>query len=216
MNRLAFFLLVIVSVSCVNQNDRLFTPEVDLSIYYKNKIFDFDSIIENDDLPLWLSAYLIGGNAVVERLEAYRNKYIFVGENEGVNLAALERWAENFSSSFDFPMLAADRIEKRILSSASFFPDDEYGAFFEVMVKNASSSIYPGAEKIDTHWFRYLNYDYEETVQKYMFFILITIDKAYMQVIIRDIMTKTISAVSVTPAQNFSINRLRQNFFEGF
>ncbi|MCL2229874.1 MAG: hypothetical protein FWC01_02160 [Treponema sp.] len=216
MNRLAFFLSIAVFSSCLNQNNNSFVPEVDLSIYEQNDIFDLDSIIENDNLPQWLFAYFAGSNAAVERLEAFRNKYIFIGENEGLNLQALERWAGNYSPSFDFPMLAAARVERRMIATSSLYPDDEYGAFFEAMVKNASGTLYPGAEKTESHWVRYLNYDSDETVQKYKFFILITIDRSYMQVILRDVMTRSNSGIRVTPAQNIAINRLRQNFFEGF
>jgi len=218
MNNPVFFLLAIISVSCINQNSNVFTPVVDFSVFEQRNGINAGNIIENNDMPEWLFAYINGGNEAVERLETFSNKYVFIGVNEGSNLNALKRWADNISAAYDFPMLVAERVEKRMIATASFFPDDEYGAFFEVMVKSASSGVYSGSEKEGSHWIRVrsANGNNGNSTEKYMFFVLITIDKLNMQSIIRSMLTRSSTAVRVTTAQGSAINRLRQNFFEGF
>jgi len=221
----AVYLIVIIFVSCVGQNNTLFIPEPDFSIYNESeKIIEISNIIETKDgagirgLPNWLLSYIEGGIEAVERLDSYRDKYVFISVNEGDNFTALNKWIENFSPAHDFPILAAARIDKRIISSASLYPDNEYGMFYEAIIKNAYSSEYPGAVKEDTYWMK-VWFERENTweyTENYKFFVLITINKTAMQNIIRNMFSRSIGTVSVTVNQNNSINRLRQTFFERF
>ncbi|MCL2801257.1 MAG: hypothetical protein FWD28_05825 [Treponema sp.] len=206
-----FFLIIIFLVSCAGRQGA-FRADPDFSIYESSFFINVNDITENRNLPPWLSAYIAGGIIEIEKMEVYSSKYTFVAINEGLNFSVLTRWSENLSPIYDFPILAAARIEERMVSAASFFPDDEYGSFFEAMMKSAYSGRYPGAEKAGAHWIR-IRKDNEE---KYMFFALLTIDKTAMQGIINSMTARTVSSASMTSAQRSSVNRLRQNFFEGF
>jgi len=170
------------------------------------------------NLPLWLRAFLDDGIAGVEKLEAYNNKYVFISVNEGENFNALTKWTEYFRTTQDFAVLASKRIERRFYLTAFFYPDDEYGEFFEIMMKNASSAEYPGVVKEDTHWVRILREGESEAESSlaYMFFIFTTVDKINMQGFVRSMMAHTAAAVSINASQTIAVNRLRQNFFEGF
>jgi len=213
----AFFLLtVLLLFSCTGQR-KAFIPVPDFSIYDTNKKIDIDNIIQTKDgasagrMPEWLLTYVNGGNRAVEQLNPYRDKYVFVGMSESENFIALNKWAENFSTAQDFAVLAAVRIEERMISTASLFPDDEYGAFFETMVKIAYSTTYRNAVKEEIYWFK------KGTVPEvYNFFILISIDRITMQSIIRNMISQSIAAASPSGSQATSVNRLRNNFFEGF
>ncbi|MCL2443689.1 MAG: hypothetical protein FWD13_09550 [Treponema sp.] len=219
------FLLIFIFISCIGQNSNVFTPVPDFSIYESNNSIDINSIIGTKDdgaaaehLPTWLFAYIEGGIEAVEKLDSYNNKYAFIGINEGINFTALTKWADNISAVYDFPIMAAQRTGNRMILTASQYPDDEYGIFYETMIKNAYNNEYPGAVKEDVYWIkvRFEDENTHEYKEKYMFFVLITINKTPMQVIIRDMISKTIDTVNLSRNQRNTVNRLRQNFFEGF
>jgi len=171
-----------------------------------------------NSLPVWLRAFLEEGTAGVERLDVYNNKYVFISVNESENFDAMTKWAEYYRTNQDFAILASTRIERRFYLTASLFPDDEYGAFFETIIKNANSAEYPGIVKEDTHWIR-MRQESEngsESSRFYMFFILTTVDKINMQTFVRNMMTQVSAEVTATSSQTAAINRLRQTFFEGF
>jgi len=223
IKNIIYFLLPAVFIfSCLGQNSAVFTPSVDLSIYESKSFIDIENIIDSKNgasaqlLPPWLTAYIEGGAVTVEKLDLYNNKYVFVAVNEGLNFTVLDKWADNFAVTYDFPMLAASRIENRMIMSASKYPDDEYGLFFERMVKNAYSNEYHGTVKEDTSWIRIVKNENGESRNVYMFFILVSIDRNTLQNNIRSMMARTSAAVTVTSAQGHAINRLRQTFFEGF
>jgi len=213
----AFLLLtVLLLFSCAGQR-KAFIPVPDFSVYDTDKKIDIDNIIQTKDgvpasrMPEWLLTYVNGGNRAVEQLNPYRDKYVFIEMSESENFIALNKWAENFSTTQDFAVLAAVRIEERMISTASLFPDDEYGAFFETMVKIAYSTAYRNAVKEEIYWFK------KGTVPEvYNFFILISIDRITMQSIIRNMISQAITAASPSGSQATSVNRLRNNFFEGF
>ena len=169
----------------------------------------------NLNLPDWLIAFFIGGIEEVERMDFYLNRYCFIGTNEGSNFGALNKWAANYSVVQDFTRLAALRIEKR-LASAAVFPDDEYGAFYERLVKKAFDTEYPDALIENTYWIKTtVNQDFNAE-DVYEFFVFISIDKILMQTVIRRMMTEVRAGVTPSRAQNNAINRLQQTFFEGF
>jgi hypothetical protein len=112
-----------------------------------------------------------------------------------------------------------------MILSASLYPDDEYGMFFETMVKKAYSAEYPGVLKENTYWVKLLNNGdnlsnndgiVNANTEIYNFFILLTIDKIKMESVISGLMAETMAVVTPTDAQRISINRLRQYFYQGF
>jgi len=224
-----FFFCVIILFSCAGRKKTVFTP-IPVNNYFvtekNNNNINPDNIIETKtgvsvrNLPGWLSSFISGGIGEVERMGAYYGKYIFIGSNEGVNFTAMNIWADNFSAAKDFTILAAERIERRMISWASLYPDYEYGLFFETMVKKAYSTVYTGAVKEDTYWIKMKviqENDYiEEYTEIYNFFVLISIDKMTLQAIISKLMAESLSAVTPTSEQRDSINRMRQNFYERF
>jgi len=209
------FIINFLFISCPGQN-KAFIPEPDFSVYLKEKTVQIDSIVETktgvpaEFMPEWLLTFIEGGNKAVEQIDNYKDKYAFVGVNEGVNFITLNKWAENFTAQQDFTILAACRIEERMIQGASLYPDDEYGAFYLSMITAAYGTAYQDAVKEDTYWFR------KNPPDVYNFFILITIDKNTMQSIIRDIAARAAAEAAPTGSQLNSVNRLRQTFFEGF
>jgi hypothetical protein len=224
-----FILVVLLFSSCFGQRNRrtaiIPTPDTEF--------FDFTLPIKMEDImetkggagagimPAWLRSYINGGIKEVEKMEEYISKYVFIGRSEGLNFNAMVKWAENFSSSRDAVMLVARRIENKLVSSASLYPDDEYGIFYERIIGNTYSSVYPGAVKEDTYWIR-LRVDNEDgSTELYVFFVLISIDKTVLQEGVQNIISKSIPpgnmpSGSVSAYQRNAIERLQRNFFEGF
>jgi hypothetical protein len=214
--------IVLILSSCVSQKTVNYFPVPDSGISkYEDKTVDAGNIIETKNgaariMPVWLRSFLDGGIEAVEKLDDYSDKYVFMGINKGENIAALNKWVEFYTVTQDFPMLTAARVEKRMYLTASLYPDDEYGAFYEAMIHNAYNAVYSGAVKADNYWIKTKSENAEELSENYIFFALITIEKTIMQSIIRDMITKTIAAVTMTASQTNSVNRLRNTFFEGF
>ena len=212
---LNIFILIFL-LSCTGQN-KAFIPDPDFSVYAAEKKIEIDDIIKTKtnvpagSMPEWLLLFAEGGNKAVEQIDSFKDKYVFVSVNEGANFLLLNKWAENFSTEQDFAVLAAVRIEERMIQGASLYPDDEYGAFFLTMVKKAYSAEYQNTAKEDSYWF--VKASAPDTIN---FFLLITIEKNTMQTVIRNMMTQAYSETSPRGAQGLAVNRLRQNFFEGF
>jgi hypothetical protein len=217
-------LALVFFCSCAGQNGSAFVPLPEPEYFIYEKTIDIGVITETKDggarQPAWFSAYISGGIEAVERLERYNGKYMFIGNSEGLNFAAMDKWTENFSPSRDFALLAAPRIERRMISWVSRYPDHEYGLFFETMVKKAYSAVYQGVVKEDTYWVKSVKNEGGEQGWEdegvYVFFVLLSIDKITMQSVISNMIAESLASVTPTPSQRSTINRLRQNFFEGF
>jgi len=215
--------VLFIFFSCAAQNPPNYFPVPDSGINPNENpvIIEIGNIIDTKNgpasqMPAWLRSYLGSGINAVERLDAYSNKYVFIVNNEGDNIVALTKWVEHYTVAHDFPMLVADRIEKRMYLTASLYPDDEYGAFYETMMHNAYKMEYFGAVKEDYYWIKTKAGNAEEPSENYIFYLLITIEKSSMQSIIRSMIVKTSEVVILTKSQNNAVNKLRNTFFEGF
>jgi hypothetical protein len=216
---LAIYLLcVIVFISCIGQPRNIILIS-DLEEAKPQDLIEIANIIESRDgigsenLPDWLIAYIIGGNEEVERLDSFMGRYCFIGRNEGNNFNVLSKWAENYSVTRDFTRLVAARIDQRLVSAASINPDNEYGSFYERLVKKAFDTVFYNARMENTYWIRKNDDDFFDN---YEFFFFFCIDRISLQAFINDMIAQVHFSVNLTRSQNNSINRLRQTFFEGF
>ncbi|MDR1575655.1 MAG: hypothetical protein LBS37_06580 [Treponema sp.] len=231
-----FFILTgpLFFFACAGQKKIIFHPEFNplpeqAETLVPGEIIESRNGPADAALPEWLGNFLNGGIRRVEAQGVYWDKYIFIGKNSGTNLNALRQWAERFTVAQDLPRLVGARIENRLLAAADLYPDDEYGEFFEAMIKSASDAEYPEALKEDNFWIKWRisgepaadltgEGETENTVERdiYEFFVLISIDKIALQNRIQALMANIQTAVSPTRDQAASINRIRQNFFEVF
>jgi hypothetical protein len=184
-------------------------------------------------IPAWARLYLYKGFRELESLEAYSGRYVFVGENQGSSLGALQQWADGITAAHDIPRLIAQRVEQRLVASAVLYPDDEYGEYFENTIKKISDGEYPGAVKEQTFWVRRQRFPgagediesddgYNDLSQididfeHYHFLILMSIDREILQKKIQELMSAIKTNTAPTKAQIQAINKIRNNFFEGF
>jgi hypothetical protein len=231
---LAFLLAALLPLAggCVSQQKKIvFRPEAapeQTDAVESGKLIESQRGSPSAPLPEWLNRYLGApspgeGLRQAEALTTYRNAYVFVGKNRGTNLNALRQWAAEFTVAQDFPRLAAVRIENRLLAAAALYPDDEYGEFFEALVKNASDAEYPEAKKGESFWVKWrvsvpesAETENPAVRELYELFIIISMDKNALQIRVRDLLANTRTAVPPTRDQAASISRIQQHFFEDF
>ena len=232
---IGLILNTVIFISCAVQGNIVFVPIPDESFFYtrRNLGIELNDIIQTKSgtdvrfIPQWLHSYINGGIEAVESINSDNDKYFFVGSNRGGNFAVLNIWSDFFSVKQDISPLVAVRIENRMIYMASLYPDDEYGLFFERLMKNVYNSAFPDAVKEDTYWIKVRN-DNGNNSELYMFFILASMDRLKLQAVITEMMDKTV--IDVAPpgrrsrrgfsefasAQAAAVNNLRQTFFEGF
>ncbi|GHV45529.1 hypothetical protein AGMMS49546_31520 [Spirochaetia bacterium] len=193
------------------------------------QIQDYETKGEGASIPEWVRRYLTEGVRGVERIPEFRDKYVFVGVNAGPNFKALRQWEEAFSPAQDFARLVAARIEARLSPvTQTTVPDSTYGQFFAALIKRASDAQYQGAVKENGFWIQQLfstseqNEEGEESEEivvnreVYDFLILTSIDKVQLETQISAMFNA--AKISLAPKRNqaAAIDRIRENFFEGF
>jgi hypothetical protein len=235
----ASILLIILAVlftACIGQkNGMILRPEPGPGGSSQTGPQEIWQIIETQNglpgngIPEWVSLYLNEGIPGLEALDRYNSFYVFIGENRAINLTALKQWAKGFSAAQDFPRLLAQRVENRLTASASLYPDDEYGEYFEKLMKQVADAEYP-AVKEEQFWIKRMRIpDAVEDddpdalpeqdpspTERYEFFILLDIDKDSLQNQIRRIMAGIKTDRPPTREQAAAISRVQNAFFTGF
>jgi hypothetical protein len=186
------------------------------------RIQDYQDREQGGTIPEWVDRYLAEGLRGVERLDAFRDRYVFISLNEGTNFKALSQWSAAFSPAQDFARLAAARIEARLTAAAvTPFPDDTFGPFFEAMIKTASDAQFPGAVKEADFWIQQESAEAESEDngvirEVYDFLVLASIGRDQLESQISVIFTAARANLVLHRNQTAAINRLRDSFFDGF
>ena len=178
---------------------------------------------KNAPLPEWVNIYLNGNIHEIENIVLYKDKYVFIGENRGSNFTALRQWASSFTLEQDLSRLVAARIEKRMVSAAALYPDDEYGDYFEAFIKKAIDTEFSYAIIEDRFWIKRrillkaVNADELPVIEeRFEFYIMVSAGRITMQNRIRSVMESIKTPVPPTRDQAAAINRIKQTFFERF
>jgi hypothetical protein len=181
-------------------------------------ITDFRGKDNGGAIPAWALLYLEGGNTAVETLPEFQDRYVFVSMNEGLNFSALEQWLEGFSPEQDFARLAAVRMEKRLLSAVTGFPDDEYGSYFETLIRAVSDADWEGPRREDDTWIkrRFFSLTEDETRESWAFLILTAIKKDVLVPQINTLLKNTKPSQPLNHSQTNTVERLVGIFFEDF
>jgi hypothetical protein len=238
-NNLASFLaalsLSILLAACAGQQQKkvIFRPDAANSPQEPSRPFDSWEIINSQngqdsaDIPEWVRWHIGNNINEIEALDRFNGKYIFIGTQGGDNFNALQQWANGFTVEQDLPRLVTLRVERRLIASASLYPDDEYGEYFEFLIREISNVEFSGAVKEQAFWLkRKVPVSDEETggiiiaqpqaPERYEFLVLISIDKETMRKQIQGIMAGIKTNSSPTRDQAAAIARIKNNFFEGF
>jgi len=180
-------------------------------------ITDYKNKSGGEAVPEWVNLYLDSGVREVETLKPYQSSYVFVYKNEGNNFNAMQLWEDNFSVELDFPRIAAARIETRV-SAGVPYPDEEYGAFYEELIRAASDAPWTGASREGDFWIRkkYPPNETEDEQESWEFLILVTMEKTFFSSQLKAVFEKINPIPPPNENQTAAANRLKEQFFEKF
>ncbi len=171
------------------------------------------------DIPEWVTVYIYDGNSGVEAMDRYKDKFVFIGEDSGTNLNALRLWAQGFNVAQDLARLVSMRVQAKFAGAAAGSPDDEYGRYFENVVKNVADATISGARKETDFWVfkRYYKAD-GKTVDRevYDYYVLNTIDKESLKKQLDAVLNGTQPDKPQTKEQKAAVDRVKEAFYEGF
>ena len=180
-------------------------------------ITDYKNRSRRNNIPEWLSLWLDSGIHAVEAMSAFQDYYLFISSNEGSNFTALNLWNDGFSPELDFPRMAAARIEARF-SEAVFHPDQEYGSFFEALIRTASDTPWRWMVKEDDFWIRrkFIPGDDEPDREDWEFFILVSMEKTLFASQMDSVFQNVKPNSRITEEQARAIDRVKDRFFDEF
>jgi hypothetical protein len=205
--------LVMSAVSCAGKPQ---APKAKGPAY---QVLDHKTMAIGGDIPAWVTTYIEGGAQAVEALDAYKEKYVFVGEDSGTNLPALRLWVQNFNIAQDLSQMVSLRVKTKFAGAAAGSPDDEFGRYFENVVKNTSEASFSGARKETDFWIqkRFFKED-GKTVDReaYDVYVLVSIDKESLKNQIQAVLDGTAADTPPSKEQQTAIDRVKESFYEGF
>jgi hypothetical protein len=232
----AVFFSILFAACVAPQKKVIFRPDVEINPHEPTRPFDSWEIIESQagkgavNIPEWARLYFNNAVNEIETMDRFSGKYIFIGENGGSNFNALQQWANGFTVEQDLPRLVTQRVENRLVASASLYPDDEYGEYYEFLIRAVSNGEFLNAEKEQTFWLkRKITADGGETDgmtesqskpdterDRYEFLVLVSINRETLQKQIQGIMTNIKIKVPPTKEQTAAITKMKNSIFEGF
>ena len=230
---LSVILAVILPVSCTSKPEKRILSLSESSGITESRenyiIIDYKNKAKGEAIPEWVSFFLSDDIRRVEAMDEYEGRFVFISRNEGSNFRALNQWAAGFSPELDFPRLATARIETRFCSSIPH-PDEEYGAFFETLIRTSSDAFWNGAVRNDDFWIQRQIIPNEEEalpgiqegenqtqlMESWEFFILVTIEKSLFVSQLDSIFKNIEPRPQPTKEQVTSANRVKDRFYDGF
>ncbi len=171
------------------------------------------------DIPEWVQIYIESGNSGVEALDKFKDSYVFVGEDSGTNLNALRLWAQGFNVAQEMSRLISTRVQAKFAGAAVGSPDDEFGRYFENVVKSVSEADFSGARKDSDFWVykRYYKPDGKtEDRVVYDYYVLTTISKEALETQLQRVLDGVVVDKPLTKEQQTAVDRVKESFYEGF
>ena len=218
----SFAVLLILFTSCLTEQPGFVltappeTPE-EIRALRAFDITDHKNRNTGLDIPEWANRFFEGGIRAVRVMEANMNSYMFIARSEGNNFNALNLWNDGFNAELDFPRLAAARIDARF-SAGVHFPDTEYGAFYETLIRAVSDFRWTGMVKEDDFWIQrsFSSNEDEPAREDWEFLILVTIEKTHFASQLNLIFQNINPDPPPTETQALAARRVIDRFFQGF
>jgi len=238
-NSASFLIAVSLSIlcaACITQQQKkvIFRPVTDNNPQELPRPFDSWEIIDSQNrtagVPEWARLYFNNAVNEIEALDRFSGKYIFIGENGGGNFSALQQWANGFTVEQDLPRLVTLRMERRLVAPASLYPDDEYGEYYEFLIRAVSNGEFLKAQKEQTFWLKRkvtaedaeadgiadTQSNPDTAKERYEFLILVSVDRETFQKQIQGIMASIKTKIPPTKDQAAAIAKMKNSIFEGF
>jgi hypothetical protein len=168
-------------------------------------------------VPEWVNRFVEGGSRALIAMETNLDTYLFIARSEGNNFNALRLWEDGFNAELDFPRLAAARVEARFRRGVHF-PDEEYGIFYETLIRAVSDARWTGMIKEDDFWIRrrFFANDEEPETEDWAFLILVNIGKTHFESQLNSIFQNISPSPPPAEIQRQAFNQVVRNFYEGF
>lgn len=160
-------------------------PEpIELPSRVKTEVLDHKGAsLGKSALPEWIDAYIDFGAAGVEELAKFQDQYCFIAEYHAENLDAGLAWVKGF----EVPQLIARQIQLKVESifvgAAVGAPEDDYGTYFENVVKSTTDVSFSGAKLVQDYWVLVRTYDPDiknTYSDAYQIYVLYTMPKAML------------------------------------
>jgi hypothetical protein len=222
----ASVLLISISLfaACSTGREKTLVPIGPVPEYReKNSIFEVieheNAVEMTEDIPGWVVHYISAGIAGIEALPEYEDRYVFIGKQTGNSLESLKLWAGGFSLDRDFARLVSTRIQARFIGFAGSNPGEEFGRYFEQVIKDSSDAAFNGAVQESDFWIKKRIFDDDGLTpsgETFEYYILISIERELLENQINLLLTSAQSNLAPTRKQSATAIRLRLNFFDGF
>lgn len=218
MNRIKsiLFLLVVICLlaGCASKPEPAPEPK-ELEGVVKTEVLEHKGTsLGINQLPVWVETYVATGITGLEKLSDYQGSYCFVGEETGTNLDAVQTWAASFDVAREIATTVSSRVDSLFTGAASGSPADDYGTYFENVVKAAANAEFSGARKINDWWILVRRYDPDSKKRfedEYRVFVLYTIEKDILDEQILNMIDKVASETEGTSdAQKTAINNVKK------
>ncbi len=183
------------------------------------EVIDHKTMVIGGDIPGWVASFIDAGIQGIEAMPAFKDKYVFIAEDTGTNRSALSMWMTGFNVGQEIARMVSTRVQAKFVGAAAGSPDDEFGRYFENVVKNAAEASYSGARKENDFWVlrRFFKAD-GKTVdrEEYTMYILVTVDKPILDQQIEAVLNGTVADKPLTRDQQTAVDRVKEAFYEGF
>ncbi|GAB6089304.1 hypothetical protein [Spirochaeta dissipatitropha] len=124
--------------------------------------------------PEWVIQSIELTASQLEALPQYEGKYVFVAEQSGGNLNAVQTWAQSVNVAGEFARRVSTRVEQQ--TSAALAGDlDDAATYIEQVTNTLSAATFAGMSQ-EGEWWVQLQW-LPEGNQEFRYFILMTIDK---------------------------------------
>jgi hypothetical protein len=171
------------------------------------------------DMPEWVIRYVSAGISGIESLPEYADSYVFIGKQRGSNLDSLKLWAGSFSLDRDFPRLVSARMQARFTEFAAGNPAEEFGRYFEQVVKNSTDTTFNGAMQEGSFWIKKRIFEDDGLTpagETYEYYVLTRITREVLERQINLLLITTRPDLPPTREQSAAAMRLRLSFYNGF
>jgi hypothetical protein len=182
-------------------------------------VIDHKTKAIGEGIPAWVSLFINDGVSAVEKIDAYKGKYVFIGEDSGINLNALRQWSTGFTVNQQMASMVSNRVEARFAGAAVGSPEATYGSYYENVVKAVAAASFSGARRETDFWLqkRYFKADGKTLDREdYTFYVLVSIDKAILDQQITSVINGTAVDPALTREQKTAVDRVKEVFLEDF
>lgn len=215
---IAAALVFAVAVGCASKPEppKPFVPPESTVKSYPPQILMHKGTAFGIAYPNWMEAALQGPK-YVEKLADYKNKYIIVVEQDGMDLTGTQLAASRLNAQTTISALMSTRV-KDTFAGAQVGDKDKIETYMERCVKSVSESTFSGFAMESDWWVQLQTFTPEGKPddQVYRVIQIWGIDKDLLQKQIDQILEDNAAIEEKTPEKQRAMDLVQQSFFDGF